>query len=162
MKPIKTYYQMPKQAKTFFWILACLLNIAVIFSACHTSAKSVGGYTLAVTIFVILLLTYSHEVRIRHLLAWPLVAYSFYGILIHGYLGWMRVFDRAAYKEMGSGYPLYLFWFSNTPYVFAGISLVTAGLFGLLAWKKKIDVFRLMKISFAANIVVLVLSSVTA
>ena len=157
---MKTFYQIPPQAKTFFWVVLCLLNILVVFSACYSSAKSVQGYTLAVTVFVIILMTYAHEKRWRNVFAWVLIAYGFYSILVHGYLGYLAIADRALYRQMGIAYPVMVFGATSTPYIFGAISAVTTALWGLFIWKKKGSVTRLLKIVFAASLIFLLMLTI--
>ena len=158
---VKPFYELPKTAKTFFWVITCLLNILVVFSACYTSAKSVAGYTLAVTGFVILLLTYSHDKLRRDLLSWPMISYAFYCILVHGYLASQSILDKAVYEEKGQyAYALEIYWNTYTPYIFGGIAALTTALGWLWLRKKEGSVSQLLKISFAANLAVLLISAI--
>ena len=151
---IKTYYELPQGARTFFWVMLCLLNILVVFAACYTSARSVQGYTLAVTGFVLILMTYAHEKERRNVLAWPLIGYAFYSILVSVYSFIMHTRYKDMYQEMGGFYDMLIYAGSYVPYILMGISIVTAGLFGFAVYKKKVETKRVMQWSFAVNLIV--------
>ena len=120
---IKTYYELPQGVRTFIGVMLCLLNILVVFMACLTSARSVQGYTLAVTGFVLLLMTYAHEKERRKFLAWPLIAYAFYSILvcIHSFIMHMRY--RDVYQAMVAKNGMLPYADSYVPLILGGMVL---------------------------------------
>ncbi len=156
---MKTYYEFPQPFKTFLWVMLCLLNILVVFSACYTSAKSVPGFSLSVTAFVLILMTYAHEKRWRDLFSWPLIAYAFYSILVHGFLAFQLVADREAVAAYGAAYPVVLFGTTAIPYIFGAVAAVTTAAIGFVIHKKKIPVIRVLRASFAASLFILVVST---
>ena len=143
----------------FFWVMVCLLDILVVFSACYTSAKSVGGYTLAVTAFVLLLMTYAHEKRWRKYITWPLIGYSFYSILVSSFTFYQSFADKARYVELGGAYTIVLYAASNIPYIFCLIAILTTGAWWFYIYRTKRSENRLMKIVFAANLIIYVITS---
>ncbi|MCR5004845.1 MAG: hypothetical protein K6A77_02955 [Clostridiales bacterium] len=151
---IKTYYELPQGMRTFIWVMLCLLNILVVFMACLTSARSVQGYTLAVTGFVLLLMTYAHEKERRKYLAWPLIAYAFYSILvcIHSFI--MHMGYRDVFQEMVARNGVLPYADSYVPLILGGISIVTTVGLGFLAHYKKTETKRLMQLSFTFNLII--------
>lgn len=153
------FYELPDSFKKFVWVMICLLNILVVFSACYTSARSVQGYTLAVTAFVLLLLYYAHEKRWRHLFAYVLIAYAFYSILVHSFTCIQAYADRETYLALGPAYTVFLYGGSYIPYIFGAIAAATTAVLGFVLHKKGQSVFRLMKTVFTASIIILLLTS---
>ena len=157
---IKTYYELPQAARTFFWVMLCLLNILVVFAACYTSARSVQGYTLAVTGFVLILMYYAHEKERRKIFAWPLIAYAFYSILVSIYSLVMHTRYKDMYNELGGAYDILIYAGSYAPYILMGVSIVTTVALGFLARYKKVETKRLMQLSFAFNLVIFLIMNI--
>ena len=146
--------------RILLWITLAIFHILVVFVACYTSAKSVQGYTLGVTVFVILLLYYAHEKRWRHLIAWPLIAYAFYSILVNVYTRVQMFADKANYEALGGAYTIVLYGASNIPYIFCGVSIATTAILGIIMVKTKRPMDRLLKISFGASALLFLLSQI--
>ena len=155
---LSPFYELPKPAKTFFWVMLCLLNILIVFSACYTSAKSTQGYTLAVTGFVLILMTYAHEKRWRNVFSWAMIAYAFYSILVSGYTFYQSFADKARYEELGGLYTVFLYAGSNIPYIFCAVSILTTAVWAFFIYRTKRSVDRLLKVVFAANLVIFLIT----